>query len=395
MARLIFVIRLLEFLFQAGEKRQRVYMGSYVLPLESEERSIRDSWLSRDNEAFEELYRRYSAPLKQFCRRRLVVAEDAEDACQESMIKAQKALDSFRPNGRLWPWLATIAANTCTDFNRSRAKIAGRVRESDEIGDPEEEANSHLRAEIVDQALFKLPKSYKAFLYLREFDGWTYEELARFHGTTVASVRSVLMRARRALASQVKQVARARGQWPLPSLLPLPFIRRMFAPSSEGSFMRRIAVRLRARSVTEAARLSASGLSMNAVGVLLATITAVGLLVTVANPIDIVEASEEDLSPAVASMENSNTGEAASESQPSEDLQINLSSKALADSAPELSAEVSAGAKREGERASVNAKLKSRLEGTPGAEASGDLYSFYCDADRINSSTCGVLDSIP
>jgi hypothetical protein len=53
-------------------------------------------------------------------------------------------------------------------------------------------------------------------LFLREFMGWSYEDIAVFSNKSIGSVRTTLMRARRAFQARVEDVARRRGQWPLP-----------------------------------------------------------------------------------------------------------------------------------------------------------------------------------
>lgn len=145
-------------------------------------------------------------------------------------MRLHAALPGSRP-GPVWPWLVTIARNICTDIKRNRARIAAwdespRERLASDIeGDPEEEVAHRIRKQLLDEAMQSLPGRYRSFVRLRDFDGWSYEEIARLHGVSIASVRSVLLRARRSLKKEVETLARAKGQWPLPAVLPGPWVR--------------------------------------------------------------------------------------------------------------------------------------------------------------------------
>ena len=68
-----------------------------------------------DEEAFADLYRRYFGRLRRYCERRLGDPHDAEEAAQEALLKAYRALPTFGGDRRFYPWLRVIAANVCTD----------------------------------------------------------------------------------------------------------------------------------------------------------------------------------------------------------------------------------------------------------------------------------------
>lgn len=196
-----------------------------VHPLVLNSKDLRILEEEGDAVALETLYRNYATPLLKFCRGRLGDATEAEDAALEALMRLHAALPGSRP-GPVWPWLVTIARNICTDIKRNRARIAAwdepsRERLASDIeGDPEEEVAHRIRKQLLDEAMQSLPGRYRSFVRLRDFDGWSYEEIARLHGVSIASVRSVLLRARRSLKKEVETLARAKGQWPLPAVLP-------------------------------------------------------------------------------------------------------------------------------------------------------------------------------
>lgn len=193
-------------------------MAGYALPALTEEAQVLASCRTGDVEGLDLLYRRYAPALVAFCQHRLGNAGEAEDAAHETILKAHRALPRFREGARLWPWLATIAANVCTDMQRSRERL-GPEQDAIDCLAPEvdEDVSQRLRVSIVEAALEELPERFRTPLFLREFMGWSYEEIADFSNKSIGSVRTTLMRARRAMQARIEDVARRRGQWPLPA----------------------------------------------------------------------------------------------------------------------------------------------------------------------------------
>jgi RNA polymerase sigma factor (sigma-70 family) len=145
-------------------------------------------------------------------------------------MKAHRALAMTRPH-KMWPWLATIAANVCTDIIRKRARVVYLdVQRTPSSSDPEQDdAAAELRAQILVKAMDGLPRSYRELIRDHEYRKLSYREMASRHQMSVGAVGSTLLRARRALARQVKQTARSRGQWPLPAVLVARMPRRRSA----------------------------------------------------------------------------------------------------------------------------------------------------------------------
>lgn len=200
------------------EKRGRM---AYALPLEREDRLIGKSLQTADGEAFDLLYRRYAGAVREFCRVRLGSSAEAEDACHEALIKAHRALPRFRNGARVWPWLATIADHVCTDFKRSRSRhVSLEENQASEVDCPEEQVARGIREEILREALQTLPSHYRTYIRLCDLEGWSYDEIASFFGTSISAVKSTLLRARRALRQTVEEVAQRRHTWPLPVVIP-------------------------------------------------------------------------------------------------------------------------------------------------------------------------------
>jgi len=119
-------------------------------------------------------------------------ADEAEDAAQESFIRAFRGLSSFRGPLGFYTWLCRITVRTCLDHQRKRRPPRLEVR-APHAGDAEDAAVSRL---VVQALLDQLSAPVRAALVLREVDGLEYQEIARVVGVPVGTVRSRLHSAR-------------------------------------------------------------------------------------------------------------------------------------------------------------------------------------------------------
>jgi RNA polymerase sigma-70 factor, ECF subfamily len=156
-----------------------------------------------------------------YCYRMLASPFEAEDAVQETMLRAWKSLDSFEGRASLRSWLYRIATNVCLDMlagreRRARPMDLGPSREPvienlnvpaeitwiQPIPDPADTAveRETIRLAFV-AALQHLPPRQRAVLILAEVLRWQATEIAELLGTSVASVNSALQRARTGLSA--------------------------------------------------------------------------------------------------------------------------------------------------------------------------------------------------
>jgi RNA polymerase sigma-70 factor (ECF subfamily) len=188
-----------------------------------------DSWPPAETDLLAEMYEAHGPRLLALCRRRLGDPRLAEDALHEALIKAYRAQGSYRAEQPMWPWLATIARNVCTDMQRRQSRVV--PVECDRLDgpviddDPDETADRAVRRQLLVDALTSLPIQYRRPVYLKHIEGWTYEQIAAHDHTSLAAVRTRLLRGRRELRARVEDLARRRGQWPLPALAPLAWLR--------------------------------------------------------------------------------------------------------------------------------------------------------------------------
>lgn len=163
------------------------------------------------------LYEAHGARLRQLCERRLGNTADAEDAAHETLLKLWHTLPSYDPTRPLWPWLAKIAVNVCTDLQRRQATARTRwvPPTASEAPQPDEAVVARESDRVVRDALGQLPPSAATVLFLRDVEGWDYDRIGGHLERTPGAARVAVTRARHELRSAVETLAKVRGQWPL------------------------------------------------------------------------------------------------------------------------------------------------------------------------------------
>jgi RNA polymerase sigma-70 factor, ECF subfamily len=151
---------------------------------------------------------RHRAELTAYCRRMLGSPIDAEDAVQETMLRAWRASGRFEGRSSVRTWLYRIATNVCLDAlgRAARAPAPVPIEEISEPlsacfePEPPERALAAERARCaVVATISTLPSRQRAVLLLRDVLSWRASDVADLLGTSVASVNSALQRAHAAL----------------------------------------------------------------------------------------------------------------------------------------------------------------------------------------------------
>jgi RNA polymerase sigma-70 factor (ECF subfamily) len=154
-----------------------------------------------DRAALEQLLAPHKEPLLILCRGILYHPEDAEDAAQETFLRALRALSRFRGDAAFRTWLFRIAVNVCLKWKAARRPDAAWDEERAphaHAASPETIALSRLR---VLEALRVLPPRHRAILLLKGREGWSVEEIAAALGWNKIRVKNELSKARRALVA--------------------------------------------------------------------------------------------------------------------------------------------------------------------------------------------------
>ena len=163
-----------------------------------------------DAQAFEQLVTPHEQMLWRVCWHYTHHQEDAADCLQEAMLKAWRAIKTYRGDCSLSSWLYRIASNVCLDFLR-RQKRLPETESADEMAEdgftpvdssptPDEaviraESADHLRA-----AIDSLPGDMRTVIILYALQGLGYEEIAASLQISVGTVKSRINRARQKIA---------------------------------------------------------------------------------------------------------------------------------------------------------------------------------------------------
>ncbi|HUA44089.1 MAG TPA: sigma-70 family RNA polymerase sigma factor [Solirubrobacteraceae bacterium] len=158
------------------------------------------------DEAFRVIHDRYRQRLFAYTRQMLNQRQDAEDALQDIFIRAYAGLRASDRELALRAWLYRVAHNRCIDQLRRPSPPPPEVMEllRSPVHDPIAEADRResLRRLIAD--VRRLPDQQRSALLMRELGGMSYADLSAALGVTIPAVKSLLVRARLALAQALE-----------------------------------------------------------------------------------------------------------------------------------------------------------------------------------------------
>jgi RNA polymerase sigma-70 factor (ECF subfamily) len=175
---------------------------------------------SGEHDAFNELVRKYRHRVMKLSLRYTRNRADAEDAVQNTFIKAYWGLRHFRGDAAFYSWLHRIAINSAKTLLSHRARDAGMFK-SDPWNDGETLENSRVLKEMdtpeelaltdevcgaVNEAIEALCEEQRTAIVLREFEGLSYLEVASAMSCPIGTVRSRVYRAREAIDIQLREV---------------------------------------------------------------------------------------------------------------------------------------------------------------------------------------------
>jgi RNA polymerase sigma-70 factor, ECF subfamily len=168
-------------------------------------------WLRKaqrgDQEAFCRLVEVYQNPVYNLCYRMLSSANDAEDAAQETFLRAYHGLSRYDDQRSFSTWLLSIAAHYCIDQIRRRRFTVMSFEELPsfdplDLGPgPERSLVAKEKQQQVQALLESLNPQDRAAVVMRYWYDFSYEEIGESLSLTVSAVKSRLHRARRELAS--------------------------------------------------------------------------------------------------------------------------------------------------------------------------------------------------
>lgn len=150
-----------------------------------------------DERAFAAIFRRYHQELYRFCLSILARPEDAQEALQNTMVKALRSLPGEKREIRLKPWLYRVAHNESIDLLRRRregpdidsVQVSARAELAETV-----ELRARLSSLLADLAV--LPARQRSALVMRELAGLEYEQIGEAFGTSTAVARQTVYEAR-------------------------------------------------------------------------------------------------------------------------------------------------------------------------------------------------------
>jgi RNA polymerase sigma-70 factor, ECF subfamily len=175
---------------------------------------------SGERRAFDRLVLKYRTRIVDLAMRYTRNRADAEDATQETFIKAYRGLRHFRCDSSFYTWLYRIASNCARnllkarrrDLSKNAADFSGHhgaVRHPKRLWDlatPEELALTADIRGMASAALEGLSEEYRTAILLREIDGLSYQQIASAMSIPVGTVRSRVFRARNIIDHQLRLV---------------------------------------------------------------------------------------------------------------------------------------------------------------------------------------------
>ena len=172
----------------------------------ADRRLVRRFLRTGDERSFRQLYSRHTPGMYPLALRLVGGSEaDAQDAIQETWIRACKRLERFEWKSSLRTWLTGILINCIRESNRERER-----RQEEELQDDAATAVSSQPLTRIDleQVIARLPDGYRHVLTLHDISGYTHEEIGVLLEITAGTSKSQLYHARRALRSLLREEPR-------------------------------------------------------------------------------------------------------------------------------------------------------------------------------------------
>ena len=152
-----------------------------------------------DVDAFEALYRQYSAKIYTLASRMAGSPEDGEDLLQEIFLQAYRKIGSFKGDAAVGTWLYRLALNHCLDFVRSRQAKMNKLTETldaETSVEPTARRETPIARMDLHRAVDRLPEGCRQAFVLHDVEGFDYKEVADLLGIAEGTSKSQVFKAR-------------------------------------------------------------------------------------------------------------------------------------------------------------------------------------------------------
>ena len=163
--------------------------------------------------ALEELIRREQKNIFTMFSYLTTKRHDIADLTQDTLLKMAKNIKKLKEPDKFKAWLNQIATNVYYDFRKKHAKDGYveydeslLLKIKDKIGcEPGEKCLFSEMEKLIKAALLALPENLRIVILLREFEGLSYDDIAKITNTTLGTVKSRISRARYKLQEELKE----------------------------------------------------------------------------------------------------------------------------------------------------------------------------------------------
>jgi RNA polymerase sigma-70 factor (ECF subfamily) len=208
----------LDFSLRYEKTEEAPETGKAAVVADSDDAALVSRAQTGEFRAFEELVRRYRNDVFALAYHFLRNREEAWDTSQEVFIKAHRSLKRFRGDASFKTWLMRITANQCKDYLKKRKLSTVSYNDALEAENtaspvlgPAHSAEANELGEAIMKSLDNLSFKHRTAFVLREFEGLTYEDMARVMECNVGTVMSRLHHARKKLQSSLQRMGFAGG----------------------------------------------------------------------------------------------------------------------------------------------------------------------------------------
>jgi RNA polymerase sigma-70 factor (ECF subfamily) len=173
-----------------------------------------------DADSFNELVLRWERPIFALAYRTIGREEDARDVCQETFLRAFRALPGFRGQAKFSSWLYRITLNLCRDWARRERRtplvqppedvdLVELAAASEPSGSIEDLVARRYQVRAVEQAMAQLPAEQRTAIVLKEYHGLTFQEIAELLGCPLSTVKTRLYQGLTVLRRELARDERA------------------------------------------------------------------------------------------------------------------------------------------------------------------------------------------
>lgn len=172
--------------------------------MKNEDVALIEGFKAGNHESFERLMIKYRLPAARFASRYLKDGYAVEEAVQESFAALYVSRDKFNEEFSFKTYLFSIIKNKCIDYLRRKTALPLDESCISIAPSPETEVIMRERRNYVRMKLNQLKEDYRTVLYLKEYENFSYAEIAEIMGRNLGQVKILIYRARKSLKAMLE-----------------------------------------------------------------------------------------------------------------------------------------------------------------------------------------------